>query len=106
MGGPPPMGGPTPSGMQPMQSRPPGPHGFPASSPQSPTGPGEYQYVEFHWYYCKHVELRTMWFPFSLLDSMRLEEAENTGKKKTSSRCFKKISGLKIIACFSDMKLR
>jgi hypothetical protein len=36
--------------------------------------------VQPHWYFCKIVEHRAMWFPMSLLDSVKLEDAFKKGE--------------------------
>lgn len=43
-------------------------------------GSGIYIPVQPHWCFCKRVETRDIWYPFSLMDSMRLEEALRSGK--------------------------
>ncbi|XP_063048053.1 SEC23-interacting protein [Engraulis encrasicolus] len=37
-----------------------------------------YEAVQHHWFYCKQVEAKKVWLPFSLLDSLRLEEIFNS----------------------------
>ncbi|TSK22692.1 SEC23-interacting protein [Bagarius yarrelli] len=37
-----------------------------------------YERVQPHWFYCKQVESKNIWLPFSVLDSMRLEETFNS----------------------------
>jgi len=39
-----------------------------------------YEPVQHHWFYCKQVESKMVWLPFSILDSIRLEETFNSGK--------------------------
>lgn len=38
-----------------------------------------YRPVTQHWFYCKLIESKPVWFPFSLLDSLSLEEAFLSG---------------------------
>lgn len=40
-----------------------------------------YEPVQPHWFYCKQVESRKVWLPFSILDSLQLEETFNSGKQ-------------------------
>lgn len=56
-----------------------------AAVPPQGTGPpteggGIYIPVQPHWCFCKKVENREIWFPFSLMDSMRLEEVYRSGE--------------------------
>ncbi|XP_049337385.1 SEC23-interacting protein isoform X2 [Astyanax mexicanus] len=37
-----------------------------------------YEPVQPHWFYCKQVEAKKVWLPFSILDSLRLEETFNS----------------------------
>ncbi|XP_061766796.1 SEC23-interacting protein [Nerophis ophidion] len=37
-----------------------------------------YEPVQPHWFYCKLVELRSVWLPFSIIDSLQLEETYNS----------------------------
>uniref|UniRef100_A0A8C1W5Q3 SEC23 interacting protein n=1 Tax=Cyprinus carpio TaxID=7962 RepID=A0A8C1W5Q3_CYPCA len=37
-----------------------------------------YEPVQPHWFYCKQVESKMVWLPFSVLDSIRLEETFNS----------------------------
>lgn len=39
-----------------------------------------YEPVQPHWFYCKQVESKMVWLPFSILDSICLEETFNSGK--------------------------
>ncbi|XP_056004599.1 phospholipase DDHD2-like isoform X2 [Ostrea edulis] len=69
-----------PSSQSPMPPKP----NFAAVPPQG-TGPpteggGIYIPVQPHWCFCKKVENREIWYPFSLMDSMRLEEVYRSGK--------------------------
>lgn len=40
----------------------------------------QYEPVQPHWFYCKEVEDKQIWMPFSILDSAKLEEIYNSGK--------------------------
>lgn len=47
---------------------------------QSPVGRppgsgGHYQPIHSHWFYCQEKEKRNVWIPFSIIDSLKLEEA-------------------------------
>ncbi|KAK3573524.1 hypothetical protein QTP86_026035 [Hemibagrus guttatus] len=63
---------------------PPPPSGSNMAGPVVPANPmmqfpsNVYEPVQPHWFYCKLVESRSVWLPFSLLDSMRLEETFNS----------------------------
>ncbi|KAM6916500.1 SEC23-interacting protein [Xenentodon cancila] len=37
-----------------------------------------YEPVQPHWFYCKQVESKTVWLPFSIIDSLQLEETFNS----------------------------
>ncbi|XP_067417431.1 SEC23-interacting protein isoform X1 [Emydura macquarii macquarii] len=62
----------------------------PSQPPQasSPAGPmvqappvllqNQYEPVQPHWFYCKEVEYKQLWMPFSILDSVKLEEVYNS----------------------------
>ncbi|XP_063963436.1 phospholipase DDHD2-like [Lytechinus pictus] len=41
----------------------------------SPRSGGAYQTIQPHWFYCKEMEKRNVWVPFSIIDSIKLEEA-------------------------------
>ncbi|XP_020510113.1 SEC23-interacting protein isoform X1 [Labrus bergylta] len=49
-----------------------------------PTGPmmpynySVYEPVQPHWFYCKQVESKSVWLPFSFIDSLQLEETYNS----------------------------
>uniref|UniRef100_A0A8C6ZZZ5 WWE domain-containing protein n=1 Tax=Nothoprocta perdicaria TaxID=30464 RepID=A0A8C6ZZZ5_NOTPE len=61
---------------------------FPPSQAPRPSGPvvqappvllqNQYEPVQPHWFYCKEVEDKQIWLPFSLLDSAKLEEVYNS----------------------------
>ncbi|NXO35381.1 S23IP protein, partial [Locustella ochotensis] len=74
-----------------MYQTPPGPlTQFPQSQlqPARPAGPlvpappvllqNQYEPIQPHWFYCKEVEDKQIWMPFSILDSARLEEIYNS----------------------------
>ncbi|XP_061083794.1 SEC23-interacting protein isoform X1 [Conger conger] len=49
--------------------------------PAPPTMPYTYpvyEQVQPHWFFCKHVESKNIWLPFSVLDSVQLEETFNS----------------------------
>ncbi|XP_063731600.1 SEC23-interacting protein isoform X2 [Eleginops maclovinus] len=37
-----------------------------------------YEPVQLHWFYCKQVESKCVWLPFSIIDSLQLEETYNS----------------------------
>lgn len=37
-----------------------------------------YETVQPHWFYCKQVESKSVWLPFSIIDSLQLEETYNS----------------------------
>lgn len=41
----------------------------------------QYEPVQPHWFHCKEVEHKQLWMPFSVLDSLNLEEVYNSGKQ-------------------------
>lgn len=41
-----------------------------------------YEAVQPHWFFCKQVESKSAWLPFSILDSIQLEEIYNSGEMK------------------------
>ncbi|NXD08426.1 S23IP protein, partial [Nothocercus nigrocapillus] len=80
-----------PPALPPLQAcqAPPGPlTQFPPSQVPRPAGPvvqvppvllqNQYEPVQPHWFYCKEVEDKQIWLPFSLLDSAKLEEVYNS----------------------------
>ncbi|NXX76382.1 S23IP protein, partial [Urocolius indicus] len=84
-----------PSSVPPVQmyQTPPGPlTQFPQSQSQlrapRPAGPlvqappvllqNQYEPVQPHWFYCREVEDKQIWMPFSILDSAKLEEVYNS----------------------------
>jgi len=40
-----------------------------------------YEAVQPHWFFCRHVESKSVWLPFSIIDSIQLEETYNSGEK-------------------------
>ncbi|XP_023385841.1 SEC23-interacting protein [Pteropus vampyrus] len=38
----------------------------------------QYEPVQPHWFYCKEVEYKQLWMPFSMFDSLNLEEVYNS----------------------------
>ena len=75
---PPPNTGPPPGGIYVTHDV-----GVPMSSPLG-TSPMSamlpYVPVQHHWFYSRHIELRTVWSPFSMIDSMSLEDAFQSSK--------------------------
>ncbi|XP_058154264.1 SEC23-interacting protein isoform X3 [Dasypus novemcinctus] len=64
-----------PSAQQQAFARPPGP------SVQAPSPfllQNQYESIQPHWFYCKEVEHKQLWMPFSVFDSMNLEEIYNS----------------------------
>ncbi|KAM4635892.1 SEC23-interacting protein [Discoglossus pictus] len=59
---------------------------YPTPRPAGPLVPGQqppfmpnlYEPVQPHWFYCKLVEDKEIWLPFSIYDSMNLEEVYNS----------------------------
>ncbi|XP_040847937.1 SEC23-interacting protein isoform X2 [Ochotona curzoniae] len=54
------------------------PAGPPVPGPPPLALQNQYEPVQPHWFYCKEVEHRQLWMPFSVLDSMNLEEIYNS----------------------------
>ncbi|XP_045147244.1 SEC23-interacting protein isoform X2 [Echinops telfairi] len=94
---PPPSGPPVPMYQMPPGALPPMPPAaqpaVPSPSQQQalarPAGPGgqvpppfllqnQYEPVQPHWFYCKEVENKQLWMPFSVYDSLNLEEIYNS----------------------------
>ncbi|KAJ8361341.1 hypothetical protein SKAU_G00178660 [Synaphobranchus kaupii] len=46
--------------------------------PTMPCAYPVYEPVQPHWFFCKHVESKNIWLPFSVLDSVQLEETFNS----------------------------
>uniref|UniRef100_A0AAR2IXX2 DDHD domain-containing protein n=1 Tax=Pygocentrus nattereri TaxID=42514 RepID=A0AAR2IXX2_PYGNA len=68
----------------PPTQTPPPPVGPSMAGPVVPANPmmqysfNVYEPVQPHWFYCKQVESKKVWLPFSILDSIRLEETFNS----------------------------
>ncbi|MCI4376328.1 hypothetical protein PGIGA_G00187260 [Pangasianodon gigas] len=75
---------PPPFTQPPPAQVPPPPSGPNMAGPVVPANPmmqysyNVYEPVQPHWFYCKQVESRKVWLPFSILDSIRLEETFNS----------------------------
>ncbi|XP_011483079.1 SEC23-interacting protein isoform X1 [Oryzias latipes] len=48
------------------------------AGPMMPYNYNVYEQVQPHWFYCKKVELKSVWLPFSIFDSLQLEETYNS----------------------------
>ncbi|TKS85291.1 SEC23-interacting protein p125 [Collichthys lucidus] len=48
------------------------------ANPMMPYNYNVYEPVQPHWFYCKQVESKSMWLPFSIIDSLQLEETYNS----------------------------
>lgn len=44
-------------------------------------GQAKYIPVTYHWFFCRHRELRQLWEPFSFADSVNLEDAFRSGTR-------------------------
>ncbi|XP_058527207.1 SEC23-interacting protein isoform X2 [Ochotona princeps] len=76
---PPPQVPPMVSPAQPPQQVHARPAGPPAPGPPPPLMlQNQYEPVQPHWFYCKEVEYKQLWMPFSVLDSMNLEDIYNS----------------------------
>ncbi|XP_076830402.1 SEC23-interacting protein isoform X2 [Brachyhypopomus gauderio] len=68
----------------PAQALPPPPVGPSMTGPLVPVNPmmqysyNVYEPVQPHWFYCKQVESKNVWLPFSIVDSIQLEETFNS----------------------------
>ena len=51
---------------------------YPTSPPGS-TMHGAFTPVMHHWFYCKNIELRQIWLPFSITDSIKMEDVFRAG---------------------------
>lgn len=56
------------------------------ANPMMPYNYNVYEPVQPHWFYCKQVESKSMWLPFSIIDSLQLEETYNSGKTTHCAR--------------------
>ncbi|XP_059121905.1 SEC23-interacting protein isoform X3 [Peromyscus eremicus] len=61
--------------QQQVPARPAGPH---VQGPAPFVLQNQYEPVQPHWFYCKEVEYKQLWMPFSVLDSLNLEEIYNS----------------------------
>ncbi|XP_028741514.1 SEC23-interacting protein isoform X2 [Peromyscus leucopus] len=61
--------------QQQVPARPAGPH---VQGPVPFVLQNQYEPVQPHWFYCKEVEYKQLWMPFSVLDSLNLEEIYNS----------------------------
>ncbi|XP_039994684.1 SEC23-interacting protein [Xiphias gladius] len=48
------------------------------AGPMMPYNYNIYEPVQPHWFYCKQVESKSVWLPFSIIDSLQLEETYNS----------------------------
>lgn len=48
------------------------------AGPMMPYNFNVYETVQPHWFYCKQVESKSVWLPFSIIDSLQLEETYNS----------------------------
>ncbi|XP_008299243.1 SEC23-interacting protein isoform X2 [Stegastes partitus] len=48
------------------------------AGPMMPYNYNVYEVVQPHWFYCKQVESKSVWLPFSIIDSLQLEETYNS----------------------------
>uniref|UniRef100_A0A4W4GH15 DDHD domain-containing protein n=1 Tax=Electrophorus electricus TaxID=8005 RepID=A0A4W4GH15_ELEEL len=68
----------------PPPNAPPPPAGSSMSGPLVPVNPmvqytyNVYEAIQPHWFYCKQVESKNVWLPFSIVDSIQLEETFNS----------------------------
>ncbi|XP_053162131.1 SEC23-interacting protein isoform X2 [Hemicordylus capensis] len=70
---------PTPPGLQPQTALPPQASMSGALMKAPPILlHNQYEPVQPHWFYCKEVENKELWMPFSVLDSTTLEEVYNS----------------------------
>ncbi|XP_061140387.1 SEC23-interacting protein isoform X1 [Syngnathus typhle] len=67
-----------------MQASPPPPPPANPTGALVPAGPmmqynyNVYEPIQPHWFYCKLVESKSVWLPFSIIDSLQLEETYNS----------------------------
>ncbi|KAM9726907.1 SEC23-interacting protein isoform 1-T1 [Menidia menidia] len=64
-----------------IQGRPPPPTTAGAIVPAGPMmqyNYNIYEPIQPHWFYCKQVESKSVWLPFSIIDSLQLEETYNS----------------------------
>ncbi|XP_027636943.2 phospholipase DDHD2 [Falco rusticolus] len=67
------------SAPQQQQAQPPPPAAAEAAEPDAAS---RYEAVVPHWFYCKVMDSRERWIPFSMQDSERLEAAHGSGRGK------------------------
>ncbi|XP_034538284.1 SEC23-interacting protein isoform X2 [Notolabrus celidotus] len=48
------------------------------AGPMMPYSYSVYEPIQPHWFYCKQVESKSVWLPFSFIDSLQLEETYNS----------------------------
>ncbi|XP_076982318.1 SEC23-interacting protein isoform X2 [Tamandua tetradactyla] len=65
----------SPSAQQQALTRPPG---LSVQAPAPFLLQNQYEPIQPHWFYCKEVEHKQLWMPFSVFDSMNLEEIYNS----------------------------
>ncbi|KAM9344572.1 SEC23-interacting protein [Symphorus nematophorus] len=78
-----PLSGPTFTKPPPTHIQPPPPAATTAGAivpagPMMPYNYNVYEPVQPHWFYCKQVESKSVWLPFSIIDSLQLEETYNS----------------------------
>ncbi|KAG7229944.1 hypothetical protein INR49_009664 [Caranx melampygus] len=78
-----PLSGPTFTKPPPTQIQAPPPAATTAGAvipagPMMPYNYNVYEPVQPHWFYCKQVESKSVWLPFSIIDSLQLEETYNS----------------------------
>ncbi|XP_070771937.1 SEC23-interacting protein [Enoplosus armatus] len=78
-----PLSGPTFTKPPPTQIQAPPPSATTAGAlvpagPMMPYNYNVYEPVQPHWFYCKQVESKSVWLPFSIIDSLQLEETYNS----------------------------
>ncbi|XP_071378662.1 SEC23-interacting protein isoform X1 [Centroberyx affinis] len=78
-----PLSGPTFTKPPPTQMQVPPPAATTAgavvpANPMMPYNYNVYEPVQPHWFFCKQVESKSVWLPFSIIDSIQLEETYNS----------------------------
>lgn len=74
----------SPPTQQQAPARPPGPS---VQVPPPFLLQNQYEAVQPHWFYCKEVEYKQLWMPFSVFDSLNLEKIYNSGKHGSCIIC-------------------
>uniref|UniRef100_A0A8D1EH54 SEC23-interacting protein n=1 Tax=Sus scrofa TaxID=9823 RepID=A0A8D1EH54_PIG len=69
----------SPPTQQQAPARPPGPS---VQVPPPFLLQNQYEAVQPHWFYCKEVEYKQLWMPFSVFDSLNLEKIYNSAEYK------------------------